>query len=399
MLSFLSLNIDYIDQSIMHIAIVRQKYTPFGGAERFVSNAISHLAQHKKGHTDVTLISRHWQDDNLTNTTFNLICVSPHYFPKTSLIRDKSFAKAVQSIIKHQHFDIVQTHERIPGCDIFRAGDGVHATWLEQRAKVASSVQKIGFRLSPFHRYQLKTEQALFTHPHLRYVICNSKMVQTDIMNRFGLPEKKLPVIYNGYDPARFSMNIRLEHRDAERRHLNIPDDAPVFLFVGSGFERKGLRQAICAVATQQTAYLIIVGHDKHSRHYQQLAARLLSDRAIFIGSSKDVRPYYAAADAFILPTLYDPFPNVIFEAMAMGLPVITTNACGGMDFINNDQQGFICDCTDLAAFNQAVACLSDLAYAKKLGQNAFDAVKDLTFDQMTLKLCELYQSIIDTKQ
>ena len=380
----------------MRIAIIRQKYTPFGGAERFVSNAIHSLTQSSDHLVDITLISRQWKDHLLERQPFHFIQANPFYFPRTSLFREKSFCKKVQEIVKENRFDITQTHERIPGCDIFRAGDGVHATWLAQRARISTPIQQVGFRINAFHRYQIKTEIELFSHTDLKYVICNSEMVKKDIMTRFGLPPEKLPVIYNGYDPDKFSPQLACLYREKIRKEFSIPQQAPVFLFVGSGFERKGLKQAIDAVATQKEAYLLIVGHDKKMSRYQSHAKTLLGHRALFIGSSTDVRPYYGASDALILPTLYDPFPNVIFEAMGSGLPVITTNACGGMDMITDHQEGFICDCLDNAAFATAIDCLSDLPYAKRLGENALDRVKDLTFNKMSSKLTQLYQMILN---
>jgi UDP-glucose:(heptosyl)LPS alpha-1,3-glucosyltransferase len=164
------------------LAIVRQKYTPFGGAERFVERALSALTTQG---TDVSIIAREWSGD------IKGVTVNPFYIGRTW--RDMSFAHGVQKIIASGQFDLVQSHERIPGCHIFRAGDGVHATWLELRNKRRDA-------LSPWHRYTLAAEAAMFRHPNLKAVICNSKMVRDDISRRFGVPDDKLHVIYNGVD-------------------------------------------------------------------------------------------------------------------------------------------------------------------------------------------------------
>ena len=112
----------------MKLAIVRQKYTPFGGAERFVERALVAL---KSKNVDVSIIAREWQGDAAGD--IQGVRVNPFYLGRTW--RDAGFAHAVQRLIAAGRFDLVQSHERIPGCDIYRAGDGVHATWLEFRNK------------------------------------------------------------------------------------------------------------------------------------------------------------------------------------------------------------------------------------------------------------------------
>jgi UDP-glucose:(heptosyl)LPS alpha-1,3-glucosyltransferase len=116
----------------------------------------------------------------------------------------------VRRLIAERRFGLVQSHERIPGCDIYRAGDGVHATWLELRGKPLD-------RFAPWHRYTLAAEAEMFGHPDLRAVICNSRMVRDDIARRFGLADDKLQVIYNGVDLDSFHPRLREEQGRALR--------------------------------------------------------------------------------------------------------------------------------------------------------------------------------------
>ena len=159
---------------------------------------------------------------------------------RNRIARESGFA--LEAAAHFAQFDIVQSHERIPGATIFRAGDGVHATWLEQYGRILSPLARWAQSLSRYHRYILQAEAQMFTHPQLRKVICNSKMVRDDIARRFGLPDDKLTVIYNGVDTVQFSPEVRaLSQRDA----LGIPPDAPVLAYVGSGFSRKGVATAL----------------------------------------------------------------------------------------------------------------------------------------------------------
>lgn len=219
----------------MKLAIVRQKYTPYGGAERFVERALEALAA--KG-VDVTMVARKWQGEAAAGV--HALRLDPFYLGRTW--RDASFSRAVQRLIAERRFDLVQSHERIPGCDIYRAGDGVHATWLELRARASD-------RLSPWHRYTLRAEAAMFRDPALRAVVCNSRMVRDDIARRFGVSGDKLHVIYNGVDLEDFHPRLRRERGEELRRKSGIAAGAPVLLFVGSGYERKGLPELLRALA------------------------------------------------------------------------------------------------------------------------------------------------------
>ena len=312
------------------IAIVRQKYRPDGGAERVVSDMIAVL----KGQThDVTLITRRWNNA----TDLPVVTCNP---PKLGRIwREWGFARAVAKQIRGHRFDLVQCNERIAGCDIYRAGDGVHREWLRQRKRIASMPRTVLASLSPFHAYMKRVERKVLQHECLRAVICNSQMVKREILDHFDIDADKLHVIYNGVDTEKFNANLR-QHRRTVRRELGIPEEATAFIFVGSGFERKGLAQAIAALARNSTshalpdahlidAHLIVVGRDRRQRSYQRLASRAKVGRRVhFLGVREDLGPYYGAADALLLPTLYEPFGLVVLEAMATALPVITSTKC-----------------------------------------------------------------------
>ena len=147
------------------------------------------------------------------------------------------------------------------------------------------------------------------------------------------MPADKITVIYNAIDNQKFPPAGEAQ-RQRLREQYQIPQRAHCLIFVGSGFERKGLAAAIRAVAATDS-HLLVVGKDKDEKRYRALAQSLgCSDRVHFMGVQKQTLPFYQAADALLLPTLYDPFPNVILEAMSCGLPVITSTTCGGAEFI-----------------------------------------------------------------
>ncbi|MCX8086134.1 MAG: glycosyltransferase family 4 protein [Rhodocyclaceae bacterium] len=362
----------------MRLAIVRQRYTPYGGAERFVSLALDAL---RAQGVAVDIIARNWQ-----NEAEGIKC-DPFYLGRTW--RDWSFARCVQRLIASGRYDLVQSHERIPGCHIFRAGDGVHATWLERSEKP--------WRLSPWHRYTLAAEDAMFRHPALRAVICNSRMVAEDIARRWPGLTDKLHVIPNAVDTAHFHPGLRAEHRAALRQKVGAGKTAPVILYVGSGYERKGVATLIEALSrmTTREAEAWIVGRDKDEARYRRLAENLgVARRLRFFGAQAEVRPFYGAADVFCLPTLYDPLPNAALEALACGLPVVTTTTCGAAELIRPGENGALCAAKDPAALAAALDALlaRDLLAMRDA---ACASVAALTPTAMAERLLALYRTLL----
>lgn len=376
----------------MKLALVRQKYTPFGGAERFVARALTSL---KAQGVDVEIVARQWAEGSAPGR-----CVDPFYLGRTW--RDWSFARAVQKIIAAGDYDLVQSHERIPGCHIYRAGDGVHATWLELRKEKKTGLgKKRSVPFSLWHHYTLAAEAAMFRHPNLRAVICNSRMVRDDIVRRFGVAAEKVHVIYNGVDLAQFHPRLRDVHRTALRCKVGAGrvDDsaAPVVLFVGSGYARKGLPTLIQAFArmTRPDAELWVVGRDRAEAAMQALARKLgIASRVRFFGAQQDVRPFYGAADVFALPTFYDPFPNAALEALACGLPLITSTTCGAAERITA-ANGAVITAGDVAALAAQLDTLCTLARADSMREAARASVADLDLDSMARQLVALYDELM----
>lgn len=333
----------------MKIAFIRAKYNPFGGAERFLNGAAAALVAQG---ASPTIITRAWPDSGHAGIQHRII--NPRYFTKAG--RDRGFARATATLLRQEKFDLVQSYERMEGCDVFHAVDGVHAEWLAQRQRVQGRIMQLGVRINPHHRYVLRAERAMYTSARLKAVICISEMVKQNVMRHYGVAGDKLHVIYGDIDSNRFHPRLRDEHRAVLRQSLNIPADAPVAIFVGSGFERKGAAAFLATVAQVKGLYGLVVGHDKHLPRYRSLAGRMgLAGRVTFAGGIQDVRPYYGASDVYLMPTLYEPFGLVFGEAMACGLPVITSPQAGAADWIEHGFNGFVVDPLNVAAMAAAI--------------------------------------------
>ncbi len=361
----------------LRVAIVRQRYNPYGGAERFIERMLPAL---ERAGAQPTLIARRAEGWGARR----FVAVDPFYLGRTW--RDASFARAARRTWEIGNFDLVQSHERIPGCDIYRAGDGVHAEWLEISGAV----------LQPYHRYVCAAERRMFAHPALRAVICNSMMVRGEIERRFGVPPHKLHVIHSGVDLDYFHPRHRAALRAAARAELGAGQADVVFLFVGSGFWRKGLDAAIGALGrcADRRFRLAVAGRDRQvARFARQAHAAGLGDKVRFLGGREDVRPLYAAADCFILPTRYDPLPGAALEALAMGLPAIVGRRSGAAEIV---QPGFgwICEPDDIGGLAHLMREAANGARDASAADAARAASERYGIDDMTQKLTGLYAAL-----
>jgi UDP-glucose:(heptosyl)LPS alpha-1,3-glucosyltransferase len=372
----------------MRIAVVRQRYNPYGGAERFVARALPAL---ERGGAEVTLISRSEEGWGARRVER----VDPFYLG--SLWRDWAFARAARAAWRRLGFDVVQSHERIPGCDLYRAGDGVHRRWLELRRAAAGLFERLAISLNPYHRYVCGAERRMFEHPRLRAVICNSRMVRDEIQRAFRVAPEKLHIIYSGVDLEHFHPRAAESLRGPARAELGCRPRDTLFLFVGSGFARKGLEAAIAALAQagNESFWLLVVGRDKEHEEYRRRAERAgLQGRIRFLGGREDVRPLYAAADCLVLPTRYDPFPNTVLEAFAMGLPAIVSSRCGAAEIVEPGVNGWICEPDDPAGIARLMHAADQAVRTTRPAQAARTTAERFGLDGMAGHLADLYSSL-----
>ena len=375
------------------VAIIRQKYNPAGGAERFVSRAIEAL--HAQGKADLWLLARSW----IETPGIHFVSLAPFHVGRTW--RDWGFARAACRYLRNETFDLVQSHERLTCCDIYRAGDGVHREWLAQRARCLGPLRRLAQRLSLHHRYVLRAEARMFRNPALEQVICISEMGREEVQRHYGVARTRIEVIYPGVDVNRFDRGLATTQALGIRKELGIPNGTLTLVYAGSGFERKGVAPALQAVAASGVdCHILILGSDKHAARYARRAHALgLGQRAHFLGAREDVRPYLAAADIFIMPSLYEPFGNANMEAMAMGLPVITSSKSGAAELVQAAAAGRVCDALDIESLARAIRELADPQVRAAAGASARQVAERHSLDRMVSQLAALYGRILARRQ
>jgi len=316
------------------IGFVRRGFSSGGGAESYLERLAGGVA--KAGHQVRLYTSADWPADKWNfGPIVRLGATSAIAFADEleKVRRDPSTALGMTG--QARGCDVLMSLERIWRCDVYRAGDGVHRAWLERRNAIAGPLQKLSRLLNRKHSATLSLEESLFGKAGAKRVIANSQMVKKEIIRIYGYAAVRIDVVPNGVPLE--SLQRREEDRAATRATLGLAEKDLAVLFAGSGWERKGLRFAIDAIERQGREMQLIVAGRGDSRQYP-------SSRARFLGIVHEMPSLYAAADMFLAPTIYDPFSNACLEALAAGLPVITTNANGFSEIIESGRHGTIID-------------------------------------------------------
>ena len=322
----------------LNVGFVRRGFSLSGGAEAYLRRVAGALVA--AGHEVTLFTTEDWPDKEWAGGRIIRVRAD----------NPIAFADELERTVPRKHCDLLLSLERIWRCDFFRAGDGVHQAWLDRRAQFQNSLQRIGRRFNRKHDIILRLEKALLGEGGARRVIANSAMVRDEIVRYYGFPGGAIDVIPNGVRVSEFGP-APLKHARA-RTQLKIGTDEIAALFLGSGWERKGLRFALTAI--EKARVRLLVAGRGNQRKYR-------SGNVTFLGEMEDVRLPLAAADIFILPTIYDPFSNASLEAMAAGLPVITTPANGCSEIVEPKVHGTIVErADDIDGLSQALHFWSD---------------------------------------
>src|SRR5207247_4454721 len=249
--------------------------------------------------------------------------------------------------------------ERVWCCDVYRAGDGVHQAWLNRRRRFEMPLQRFVRSLNRNHRDILQLEESLFAKGGAGRIIANSDMVKDEIVDLYCYPADKIDIVRNAVPLDRFRSDPAM--REKSRIDLKLKPDEVALLFAGSGWERKGLRFAIEAIELCRDRKLrLLVAGRGNERDYKPKWF-FTEEPVRFLGEVGDLQPIYSAADIFILPSIYDPASNACLEALASGLPVITTRDNGFSEIIENGIHGSIVDLpNNVFALRDAIELWSD---------------------------------------
>jgi UDP-glucose:(heptosyl)LPS alpha-1,3-glucosyltransferase len=288
---------------------------------------------------DVTVYAQEFEPDGLDGVAKEII---PSRRVPSSL-RLHAFSRDVKRRLASRHDHVVSFGVCDVDTDVAWV-NSVHAAWLERRDLVAGN----RLRSSPLRRYLprhqtiLQLERGYFTPPTTKLAITVSDRVADDIERIYGFPRDRCVVVQNGFDPAEFTPELARACRADTRRELGLPADAVVLLLVANELSRKGFSVLLNAVARldDPTVYLLLVGRADPTAYRQQIERLELTARFRYAASRSDMARIHGASDLLVLPTRYEAFCLAVVEALASGLPVITTDVPGARDLIVDGVNG-----------------------------------------------------------
>ena len=298
------------------ITFVRLEDTLFGGAENFLRRLTQELDQRDIAYTTLHSHAPGWLASWLKVLYFN------------------------REAKKHKGCQFYVSLARIDSADIYRAGDGVHRVFMQKLGK--------SFFSNPLHIITCWLEKRCFKKA--KAIIANSEFIKQQIIKTYHIPEQKIHVVYNGITlPEPID-----EHQAKQRlaREFNIDPEQKIILFVGTDFKRKGADICLDLLSHLQHAdyHVFFVGKDKTLQRYQHLAQQLgLDEHVTFTGQRQDINVFYQAADILLFTPRYEPFSNVVLEAIANQCVAITSDQNGAHEILpvdcvlhENNQQDII---------------------------------------------------------
>lgn len=376
----------------MKIALVRKYYTDFGGAERYTAALAEHLLD--AGH-EVHVFANEWGGKEKGSVKERIVFHRVPMLKGLSALEVLSFVLNSRRMLEKEYFDIIHSFERTLKQDIYRAGDGCHREWLQQRVKVDPPYKYFVNKINPLHLLLLWIEGQIFKNGKYKMIIANSRRGKEEIVQHYGVPPEKIRVVYNAVDADRFKRHDEREIRQQIRKSLGMSLDDKALIYVGSGFKRKGVAAAIeSLLKLQPHVHLVIIGKDRISP-YQALAKKNgVECRVHFVGPVIDVERYYWAGDLFVFPTVYEPFSNVCLEAMASGLPVVTSRINGASEVIREGENGYIIENpTDPSEIADKIGKGLKLDSSLVQACNR-EFLKDFTWGEQLRKIVDIYEVV-----
>jgi len=283
------------------IYFIRANKTKYGGAENYLTRLSLEISKQNISHQVINSFFPKFMPSWLRVILFNLqVCLTK---------ADKFY------------FSL----DRISCPDIYRAGDGVHKVFL--------SIEKKS-RTNLLHPIYLFLERKCFNKA--KHIIANSQMVKNDIVSTYKINPKKISVIHNGIEIKKFNYQKSFDKLSNE---FSIKKDQKILLYVGSGFKRKGVKEFLQIISKLRNLDIkaFVIGKEKDIEYYQELSLKLkIDDRVIFTGPREDVDDFYTISDIFLLPTHYEPFSNVVLEAMGFENAVFTTKQNGASEVLDS---------------------------------------------------------------
>ncbi|MES2122883.1 MAG: glycosyltransferase family 4 protein [Chlamydiota bacterium] len=377
-------------QSDKKIALIKSNLSHKGGIEKYTWAMARHFCD--KGIPVTILTTRCWKPA-FEHPLLEIVNLVPHY--PVSVLNLLHFDYACSRYLKKHPFPVVFSLDRNTYQTHHRAGNGVHAAYLQCRAQEEGLSKKISFCLNPLHRAILHLEKKTFECPELQHLITNSHMVKEQILKHYRTDPSKIEVIHNGveWQGLQESFDAWEEgKRDTALRH-GLDVRAFQLLFIGHNFRRKGLEKLLNALSKipDRNFQLNVIGKDKDLPFFKRKVEQLRLDGKVFFhGPQANAIPFYQLADALIVPSLYDPFANVTLEALSMGLFVFSSTYNGGKEILTPENGAIIPHLDDAHTFANMLDHGMNKQKTMQSATAIRNSIKHLDFSAQLQKISDL---------
>ncbi len=322
--------------------IIRRFGERGGGAERYTFR-LAHTLM-RAGHR-VHIFCERAEAGISTEIALHEVAPMKRWYPR--FLGPLIFHWAVQKKIRETSpmMDVIWAMTPTYPVDLYRMSDGIFLHWYRMQSRTPMGRGLRGL-LRPVGWVNLFLEKRVLSGGS-RYIIANSRLCHHQAIDLYGVDQETIGVVYNGVDRSVFNPNVRAL-RPEIRKQYGIQAEAQVILFMSMNFKRKGLSRLIDALAvlrpTHPNLCLMVVGKDRRAPYLRQAKRKGIADALYFVPTIPQPAPFYGVADLLVLPTRYDPCANVCLEAMACGVPVITTSQNGASEWITEGVNGFVLD-------------------------------------------------------
>ncbi len=373
----------------MKIALIIRDFSlSKGGVERYAVHLAEGLL--KEGH-EVHVFCNSW--DSVAPEPLHFHRVPIGYGP--NFFKFLLFHFTCQRQLRRQKMDLVYALTQTYPADIYRMCDGLYR---QRISSLYPTTSKRFFRYisRPIYLLNILWEKKIIGGAGCQFLIANSNVGAEPIQAFYAFPPERIAVIYNGVDLNTFHPGVK-SLRSKIRKTYGIDEDAPLLLFSSMDFARKGLAELIHSLASVRKIFpnirLLVVGKGNAKPYVTLAKEQGVEDVLRFAGHVSNSPAYYGAADLFVLPTHYDPFANVCLEAMACGIPVITTRRNGASELIQDGVNGYtIAAPGEAGALTRAIQLALTDRSDQNLGEKAAETARNFSHAahiRSVLAVCE----------
>lgn len=384
----------------MKVALIIEQIEPWrGGAETSTLQFVAHLTRLGCQVSVITL--------SHAQSTPDMEVVPIRVRTPFRSARTRKFVERATEYARQRGFDIVHSITPCPEADVYQPRGGTVPEMLERNVALrngpaARTFKRLAQSVNRKYHVIADLERELLTRPNPPITIAISQYVAQQLKRHYGVDGGNVRCIFNGVDPDTVPLEQRRVDRSTIRRQFDLADDDYLVLCIAHNFKLKGVARLVEAAAihgaTPQGAHshFVVVGRDDPSP-YIKLASRLgVANRVMFAGPSKRIGAYFHAADCLAHPTYYDPCSRVVLEALAAGLPAITTRYNGAGEKITDGQEGYVIDSPDdVEALAERITRLSNADHRRECAARAPACVRDATMANHAQGVYDVYQELL----